>query len=118
MYRPLPPSLFTLLPLARRMRRNPTRSERILWEALRGERIGVHFRRQHPLGRAIVDFYAATRRLVVEIDGGSHTGREEADARRDAELVSLFGVRILRVSARDVERDVAAVVARIREAAG
>ena len=88
----------------------------MLWGALCRDQLGVHFRRQHPLGRAIVDFYAATRRLVVEVDGGVHEGREAADAARDAELVRLFGVRVLRVAARDVERDLAGVLGRIRGA--
>jgi hypothetical protein len=60
-----------------RNRRALTDSEAVLWEALRARKLGVQFRRQVPLcGRFIADFYAAAAQLVVEVDGGSHRGRE------------------------------------------
>ena len=63
------PSLFTLIRFAREMRREPERSEALLWAQLRGGRLGVRFRRQHPFAAGwIVDFYAASARLVVEVD--------------------------------------------------
>ena len=52
------------------MRRHPTPTEHILWQAIRGGRLGVTFRRQVPLGPFIVDFLAPGARLVVEVDGG------------------------------------------------
>jgi very-short-patch-repair endonuclease len=64
-----------------------TESEAKLWEAIRGRKLGVQFRRQVVLlGRYIVDFYAPSLRLVVEVDGGYHRLRKSADARRDREL--------------------------------
>jgi len=72
---------------AARNRAQLTESEAALWEALRGGRLGVAFRRQAVLlDRYIVDFYAPSLRLVVEVDGGYHRLRESADARRDREL--------------------------------
>ena len=71
----------TLLDYARRMRREPTRGERILWTRLRGRQFGVRFRRQEPIGPFIADFACIERRLVVEVDGVTHV--EERDARRD-----------------------------------
>ena len=103
-----------LTPCAQHSRRNPTPSERILWEALRGRRLGVKFRRQVVL---IVDFFAPEPRLVVEVDGASHVGRERRDRERDAYLAS-YGVRVLRVKAWHVERELPAVLVRIREALG
>jgi very-short-patch-repair endonuclease len=52
-------------------------------------------------------------RLVVEVDGGCHARRQQADKRRDAELAAL-GYRVVRVSAELVVQDLAAVVARVR----
>src|SRR6478609_4476390 len=77
-----------------RNRRDMTESEARLWDALRGRKLGVQFRRQVPLaGRYIVDFYAAGARLVVEVDGGYHSMRVHADAHRDRELERL-GYRV------------------------
>lgn len=47
---------------------------------LRRNQLGLHFRRQHPLGRYILDFYSAPARLCVELDGPSHCGRANRDA--------------------------------------
>jgi very-short-patch-repair endonuclease len=82
-----------------RNRRAPTESEAKLWQALRGRKLGVQFRRQVPLcGRYIVDFLAPTAGLIVEVDGGSHEDRRRADERRDRELARL-GYRVLRLPA-------------------
>ncbi len=113
------PPLSRCLARARLMRRQPTPSEAILWAALRRNRLGVHFRRQHVVGAFVVDFACLTRRLVVEIDGGVHEVPHVAfaDARRQAALESL-GLRVVRVSAEEVERDLPGVLARIRNALG
>ena len=72
---------------AARNRAQLTESEAKLWEALRGGGLGVRFRQQVVLlERYIVDFYAPSLRLVVEVDGGYHRLRRSADARRDREL--------------------------------
>jgi very-short-patch-repair endonuclease len=67
---------------ARCMCRNPTPSEYVHWQAIRGGRLGVQFRRQVSVGHYIVDFLAPRVRLVAEVDGGCHTARVAADARR------------------------------------
>ncbi len=104
-----------LVQRARDMRRAPTASERILWEELRHGRLGVRFRRQVVLGRFIVDFFAPSVRLAVEVDGAGHAARAGYDAVRDRALAEL-AVRTLRVPAWRVERDVAAVVGAVRAA--
>jgi len=98
---------------ARRMRFSPTTGEQILWRALSGSKLGVGFRRQLVIGHCIVDFACTKLRLVVEIDGASHEGRERHDARRDRALESL-GWRVLRAEDAEVRRDVGLVVERIR----
>lgn len=98
------------------MRVAPTTTEALLWQQLRGSRLGVGFRRQAVLGgRFIVDFVAPSGRLVVEVDGGYHTQRSRADARRDRALQDL-GYRVLRVSAADVQQHMPQVLAAIRVA--
>src|SRR5688572_16830341 len=61
-------------------------SERQLWACLVNKKLGVLFRRQYVLGEYIVDFAAPSVRLIVEVDGSAHLGREHADARREAQL--------------------------------
>ncbi len=96
------------------MRQEPTASEAKLFEAIRGGKLGVSFRRQVPLGgRFIADFYAAEVRLVIEVDGGYHTRRSAADARRDCALAKL-GYNVLRISDELAMRDLPAAVERLR----
>jgi very-short-patch-repair endonuclease len=71
-----------LVERARDLRSNLTRPEALLWQHLRGDKLGVRFRRQHRIGSYIADFYCAAANLVVEIDGDSHAEREEYDANR------------------------------------
>jgi len=94
------------------MRHGPTPSEAQLWEALRGGRLGVVFRRQVVLGEYVADFCAHSVRLVVEVDGGYHAERERLDARRDERLRRL-GYCVVRVSSAEVVRDLPALVARL-----
>jgi very-short-patch-repair endonuclease len=93
---------------ARSLRRAMSLPEVLLWRALKGGRLGGHhFRRQHPVGPYILDFYCHALRLAVEVDGQSH-GFEDGpahDARRDRFLRE-HGVRTLRLSARAVLDDV------------
>ena len=99
---------------ASQMRHEPTASEALLFEAVRGGQLGVAFRRQVPVvGRYIVDLLAAELRLVVEIDGAYHGERLEADARRDRALARA-GYTVLRLDAELVMRDAVAAIAQIR----
>jgi len=100
-------------------RATPTKSEAMLWEALRDRRLqGLKFRRQFALGQFIADFYCPERGLVVEVDGGAHAevGRAEHDQARDAWLAQR-GIRTLRVPAQLVETDLRGALRLIAEAA-
>jgi very-short-patch-repair endonuclease len=81
---------------AREMRGSMTDAEALLWNILRNRRIAdSKFRRQHSVGRYILDFYCVERRLCIELDGGQHGDTVAYDERRDAWLNSQ-GVRVLR----------------------
>ena len=72
-----------LITYAKSMRKDPTPAEAILWRYLRSKRFGnIKFRRQHPIPPYIVDFFCAVERLVIELDGESHIGKEAYDAQR------------------------------------
>jgi very-short-patch-repair endonuclease len=99
---------------ARALRRNLTLPEGLLWRVLRHRPEGLKFRRQHPIGHCIVDFYCASRKLVVEIDGEVHSMGDvpQRDARRDAWLKGQ-GLRIIRFPAVEVMKDLESVVTAI-----
>ncbi len=94
---------------ARSLRKNETKSEKLLWSILRGKQLcGLKFRRQHPVGPFFADFACVSRRLVVEIDGGCHDEIGEADLEREAYLRKL-GWNVIRFSDEEVEQDPEAV---------
>jgi very-short-patch-repair endonuclease len=77
-------------PAARRLRRDQTDAERVLWGHLRGRRLaGWKFKRQAPIARYIVDFVCADASLIVELDGGQHAERVAYDQIRTAELEAM-----------------------------
>jgi len=91
------------------MRIAPTDAERRLWFCLRDGRLaGFKFRRQVILGEAIADFVCFEHRLIVEVDGGQHSGSAE-DKRRDRTLQQR-GFRIIRFWNDDVLMDTDAVI--------
>ena len=100
------------------LRRNLTDAENKLWQELRGRRVqGYKFRRQHPIEDYIADFACLSSKLIVEIDGATHSTAEEMayDVRRTVFLKSLEW-RVIRFTNDDVFSDVDGVVEAIYEA--
>jgi very-short-patch-repair endonuclease len=95
---------------ARRLRREMTLPEVLLWRLLRGQPQGIKFRRQHPSSRIGMDFYCSDARLVIEVDGIAHDmgDNPERDVNRDAWLRSK-GIDTVRIPAADVLKDAAKV---------
>jgi very-short-patch-repair endonuclease len=72
---------------AREMRHGMTDAEALMWKLLRGRRLaGAKFRRQHPIGRYILDFYCHELKLCIELDGSQHAEQQEYDLARNAWL--------------------------------
>ncbi len=96
---------------ARRLRRDATDAERALWRRLRRRQLdGLKFRRQHIIGRFVLDFYRHECRLAVEFDGGQHG--EAAQSRRDDARTAFLdrrGVAVLRYSNLEAPRETEAV---------
>ena len=100
---------------ARQFRKEPTRSEHVLWQALRGKKLdGNKFRRQQPISNFVVDFYNSDFRLVIEIDGSIHDNQIEYDQARQ-EVLEELGLNILRVKADVVEKNLPAVLDEIHK---
>ena len=93
--------------LARKLRQQQTRAEELLWMCLRNRMLnGLKFRRQHPLGRYIADFYCAEKRLVIELDGSvhRHPDQQAYDQIRQQEIEAR-GLIVLRLRNQQVEHD-------------
>jgi len=102
---------------SKELRRNLTPPERKLWNTLRDNGTGFAFRRQHPIGPYIADFYCRETALVVEVDGAIAHGEPAAiehDRIRD-EFMRALNLRVLRFPAADVEHNLEGVYAAIEQ---
>jgi ATP-dependent DNA helicase RecQ len=103
---------------ARDLRQTSTPPEELLWLALRNGQIGgLKFRRQHPIGPYVIDFYCHNIGLVVEVDGMSHGDKAPQDSAKTA-LLEGQGLQVLRVTNEDVMHDLDAVTRKIAELGG
>jgi very-short-patch-repair endonuclease len=103
--------------LARKLRKNMTEAEVLLWQRIRRKQLkGRQFYRQKNIGDYIVDFYCPSAKVIVELDGGQHYTKEGIlrDLGRDKYLESL-GFTILRFSDREVFKNTEGVLERIFE---
>ncbi len=84
------------------LRKAQTPAESRLWHELRNRRfVGYKFRRQHPVGPYIADFYCHDANLIIELDGESHLGQEQYDRRRQ-EWLEVQGFKVLRFYNNDI----------------
>jgi very-short-patch-repair endonuclease len=105
----------SLKKFSRRLRKNMTDAEIMLWQKLRRKQLkSLQFYRQKTIGKYIVDFYCPKAKLVIELDGGQHyfQAGKESDFQRDSNLVS-WGLRVLRFSDIEVMKELEAVMERI-----
>ena len=97
-YMTVRPSTYKLMKsLQQDNKKNSTEAERILWESLRGKKVGYKFRRQHIIDEFIVDFVCLEKSLVIEIDGGYHNTEEQKDV--DAlrtDILNKLGFNVIR----------------------
>ena len=91
--------------IAREFRKEPTKSEAILWHALRGKKLdGIKFRRQQPIGFFVVDFYNSVNRPVIEVDEPIHDNQVEVDRARQ-DILEDLGFQVLRIKSETVEKN-------------
>jgi very-short-patch-repair endonuclease len=100
---------------ARKLRRDATEVEQLLWQALRASGLPWKLRRQHPIGRRIVDFASPQFKPAIELDGGRHDSRAAADARRTAEIAE-HGYRVIRFWNNEVIENLDGVVQSVWQA--
>jgi len=111
-----PPASEHMIDRSRDLRQDMTIPERLLWGKLRDRRLaGIKFRRQHPVGPYVADYYCPAARLVIELDGLSHLGQEVPDRERQDYLEGQ-GLRVIRFSNDKVIYNLAGVLKAIAEA--
>ena len=95
---------------AREHRKEPTPAEDQLWNALRDQKLGgLNFRRQHPVGPFILDFYCPRKKLCIEVDGDIHDIQRERDAAR-TEALGTLKIRVIRFRNEEVLNNLAGVL--------
>ena len=101
--------------LAQKNRSNPTEAERVLWNLLRGKRLNVRFRRQHPIGNYIVDFVCLKHALVIEVDGGYHfEGEVPEDDQKRTSILNDMGFQVIRFKNEEIIADIDNVIKTIK----
>ena len=96
------------------LRKNSTKSEKILWKELRNRKLGgLKFRRQHPMDGFVLDFYCVEYRLGIELDGKIHEKQKEYDEWRESVLREKK-IRILRFTNEEVETDLNGVLEKLK----
>ncbi len=104
--------------VSRRLRGEPTPAESVLWERLRGKQLlGLRFRRQHPIGRCVVDFFCPENQFVIELDGPVHDSTQEEDLARQAYLEE-FGLTVLRIKNAEVLHNLTDILQEIAKFCG
>jgi len=99
---------------ARLLRLNMTVAEKILWEKLKNNQLGLRFKAQHPIAIFVVDFYCHKCKLVIELDGKIHELQKDYDEGRTAEL-ERFDLKVIRFTNEEVEKELSRVVETIKE---
>ncbi len=103
--------------LARNLRKNLTKQERILWSLFRNHSFyGFEIRRQSPIGRYIVDFVCRDKKIIIEIDGGQHNevNNKEYDNQRTEYLMSK-GYQVIRFWNNEIDKNLDGVYRRLKE---
>jgi very-short-patch-repair endonuclease len=101
--------------IARTLRKNMTLSEILLWQKIKGiQLLGYDFHRQKPIRDYVVDFYCPKLKLVIEIDGDSHEGKENSDRIRQ-EKIETLGLRMLRYSDSEVKTNLDGILMHLKE---
>src|SRR5215216_6603064 len=91
------------------LRKESTPAEQKLWSRIRNNQLSVTFRRQHAIGRYIVDFYGPQKKLIIELDGSQHLEQQDYDEER-TKYLEAHGYRVLRFWNNDVTNDIESVL--------
>lgn len=100
---------------AKELRKNMTQAESILWFYLKQNYAGFKFRRQHPIGIYIADFYCHKRKLIIELDGNVH---DRVDVKNNDEIrqrnIEESGIKVIRIKNERILKDLETVLQEIK----
>ncbi len=103
--------------LAKEMRKGHTEAENILWEELRGDKLGEKFRRQHLIDAYIVDFICLQKKLIVEVDGEYHSNEEQREYDKNrTTILNDIGFTVIRFTNEEVITQINTVIQKIKSA--
>jgi len=103
-----------LLPVARKLRKQMTLSEILLWERIKDKKLGFTFNRQQSIGQYVADFLCRKQKAVIEIDGDSHDGKGEYDETRD-EFLKSQGFIVIHIHDYEVKKNMESVLKYIKD---
>ncbi len=97
--------------IARKLRKNSTKEERILWQLLRNRQfLGLKFKRQFPIGNYVVDFVCEEKKLIIELDGGQHNEAKNIHLDRvRTEFLESKGYTVVRFWNKDINLNISGV---------
>ena len=104
--------------LRRKLRKDSTRAEILLWNKVRGRAINNYkFKRQYSIGGFVVDFYCPEVQLVIEVDGDSHFLTEESFRKDEAreKFIKNFNIKLIRFTNTDVLENIDSVLGKIAD---
>ena len=96
----------------RKLRKNQTKEEQLLWRHLRGKQLGERFFRQYSIGRYIADFYCPKARLVIELDGSQHLSNQKYDKKR-TQYFNSIDIKVIRFWNSEVGSNIEGVLQKI-----
>jgi len=96
------------------LRKTSTPEEKILWSKLRGQKLGLVFKRQESIGNFIADFYCPKKMLIIELDGSQHLDNKEYDQERTDYFESL-GIKVIRFWNNKINTNLDGVMLKIKE---
>ena len=100
---------------AKKLRKKMTKAEKILWSKIRNRKVNrMYFRRQHPYGIYILDFFCFEANLVIEVDGLIHLSKHEYDLER-TKYIESSGLTTIRFRNADIENRIGWVLEKIQE---
>ena len=103
----------SLLIKARYLRKEETLAEKMLWQELKNKKLGIKFRRQHPVEKFILDFYAPEIKLAIELDGKIHKENKEYDELR-TEYLNSKGIHLIHFWNSEIENNLEEVLEKIK----
>lgn len=99
----------------KKLRRDSTRAEMILWEEIRGKKLGMKFFRQYSVANYILDFYCPKFSLAIELDGEYHKDKEVQEKDRvRTQLLMMWGITVVRFENWEVEKQLETVLEKIK----